>query len=157
VVMADACDMIVSEIINRFFDYEKADLSFAEIARQLGFTTLEEQGADDIDQDAAQRELFWTACEQEDYNDVHFRGKGWKVWRNGHLSPLAEAVREALEEADPGARPRVVNGNLVPARKSSREFLYEKRGFRPRNLRRLSTFIFIQDGHRREGGERASR
>lgn len=72
---AEACNAIVSHVIDRFFSERARPLS--DIAQELGFTTLEH--CDEVldDPDALIR-LYTTTLAAPDWHDTRLKGRGWK-------------------------------------------------------------------------------
>ena len=72
---AEACNAIVSDVIDRFF--KDRVLTLSDIATQLGYSTLEHCDEELDDPDAIPR-LFTAVCNAPDAEDHRHTGRGWK-------------------------------------------------------------------------------
>jgi len=88
-VTADACNMVLSSVIRRFF---QRVLTFEEIAAELGYKTLAQ--SDEAAESAEQlREFFKRVCEAPALtgaDESRWSGRGWKLVHRDCPSPLLE-------------------------------------------------------------------
>lgn len=91
---AEAANAIVSDIIDRFFRTEPQNL--AQIARRLGFDTLEECD-EPLDDPTALSEFFNAVCKAPDAEDHALTGRGWKKVKQDDETELASAWKSVCD------------------------------------------------------------
>jgi hypothetical protein len=93
---AEACDAILSDTIDRFFRHPR---TVADVAKELGFGTLEESGSV-VDIRDQLRRFFKEVCAAPDLTGAElqrFPGGGWKVIDRGDTGPIRDIWDELAD------------------------------------------------------------